>query len=181
MVRSIGLMCAGLGVLPGCYEHDGTDTGGTVTGTTPYTSYEGWHAIDYSEDLAAGEAAAGGYDCSLLWWVAGTPVNPTICDGCEFSFNLRLEFDDWKYSGDNGDVLWCAEYGIDFGFTMAYFTNYYDYGPYVTYYYYGDYIGFAGAEFSADKGALTFTYGFNDYYYGGYYLTYALNGGGTLF
>ena len=117
----------------------------------------------------------------MVWWSDGTPVSPHSCVGCEFVFEVDLEFDDWAYSNDDGS---CTDLATDATYTYGYTDDYYGYGPMVLFYYNSYYYAWAYASFSSDD--FTYVNGIKDYPYdyGGvypdYYYTYYWYGAATV-
>ena len=161
----------------------GTTTGGTTTGGTTtwpttthgYTSYDGWESFDYAY------APKGVYNCQYVWWATGTAVSPNYCVGCDFVFDVSLEFDEWEFSDDDGT---CHGMGVDMNMSYAYTSDYYGYGPMALTYYNGYYYAFAYGSFSGSD--FTYWLGVKDYPYDyggaypGYYYTYYWYGTATV-
>ena len=145
-----------------------TDTDDTDTDDAgepnPYTSYEGWESYDYAHPYYGG-GAAGDYNWQLVWWTTGTAVE-TLCNSCEFVFDVYGTYDGDVSSDDDGLA---AKYGFDtdFEYTYAYTDDYYGYGGAALFEYYGTYYMFAYADF--DGGTFNYVSGYKDYYYDGSY------------
>jgi len=136
----------------------------------PMSSWEGWETWDFSVNAAAGEAIPGSYDCALLWWTVGTPVDPMTCDGCDFEFDVDYSID-VKKGSDNGEVHGCA--GGDGRIRWAWYG-----GEGVLGYEYGGYL--FGLEGTLTGATLRYDYGYTDYPYSGYYFTYNVVGEATV-
>lgn len=163
-------------------NNTGDDTSGgggdDTAAENPYTSYEGKEFFEYGYGPGAGFR-----NCSLEWDASGTPVS-TLCEGCEFVFDVTL-----TYNADNStDDGTCASLATDSTWTYAYTSDYAGYGPYALFYSstYGAYYPFASASFDESTGEFAYVYGIKDYpydyngQYPGYYYTLYLSGYATV-
>ena len=151
-----------------CDDDTDTDDAGEPN---PYSSYDGWESWDYGHPYYGGGTTSGDYNFQLVWFTSGSAV-ATLCDGCEFVFDVVGAYD----AGVSVDDGLAAKYGLDtdFEWTYAYTDDYYGYGGAWLFEYYGTYYWNGYADF--DGSTFSYTYGNKDYYYDGaygYYPDYA--------
>jgi len=141
----------------------------TDTDADPYTTYDGWESLDYND----GAYPQGEYNCQLVWWATGTPVDPipSECEGCDFVFDVYLSYDP-SVGFDDGT---CETIG-DYEFTYA------SSGDDLLVGYDGIYEYRADATF--DGSQFVYSTGYKDYAYHGdgyiYYYTLYLYGAATV-
>lgn len=135
-----------------------------VPNTYAYTSLEGEQHFEYNlspdPDL----------QCDLRWVVTGT-AEPTMCDGCDFAFEVEYDYD---VSSLNDGT--CTGWGFDYSAYWAYTEDYRGMGPYLLYGTDKDWMVplIPGSFFNPTTGALSFGQGLQDSThpsYPGYYYT----------
>ena len=137
----------------------------TDTDTDAYTAWEGTESYIYDFD------ATVEHSCEIVWDTSGGPTANTLCDGCDFGFDLAFIYNAAESVDTDGA---CSSLAVDSDYSYAYMADYYGYGPALMLYItdYSAWYWFFSAELDDSTGKLDYYYGVVDYAYNGYYSGY---------